>query len=92
MNTQSDAPHGWCEEHDLERQVCRELRAAPGIEFTSLVVRRVEPDVVCLEGILQCEESALDEVSALARQVAGVQQVLNHLVVQPTTRPRTRPR
>jgi hypothetical protein len=68
-----DAPHG------LEQAVHRRLRAQPGLRFASLVIRRI-PNGVCLEGVL--ESDADQDVCHLARSIAGVDEVLNHLVVR----------
>jgi len=68
-----DAPHR------LEQAVQRRLLAHPELRFSSLVIRRI-PNGVCLEGVL--ENDAELDVSSLARSVAGVQEVLNHLVVR----------
>ena len=66
--------------HELEHSVQRELLAQPGLDFSSLVVRRI-PGGVCLEGVLEASVGA-DDVTSLAQRVAGVQQVLNHLVIR----------
>ncbi|HUG93540.1 MAG TPA: BON domain-containing protein [Planctomycetaceae bacterium] len=66
--------------HELEHTVQRELLAQPDLDFSSLVVRRI-PGGVCLEGVLETCVGASD-VTSLARRVAGVQQVLNHLVIR----------
>ena len=68
--------------HQIEEDVQRELLAQPELRFSSLVVRRVA-DGVCLEGVLEADdvEAASSCVCGLARRVAGVQEVLNHLVV-----------
>jgi hypothetical protein len=68
-----DAPHG------LEQAVHRRLCSQPGLQFASLVIRRI-PNGVCLEGVL--ESDADQDVCHLARSVAGVDEVLNHLVVR----------
>jgi hypothetical protein len=67
-------------EHELELTVQRELLAQPGLDFASLVVRRI-PGGVCLEGVLETSAEAKD-VSSLAQRVSGVAQVLNHLVIR----------
>jgi hypothetical protein len=67
-----DAPHG------LEQAVHRRLCSQPGLQFASLVIRRI-PNGVCLEGVL--EGDADQDVCHLARSIAGVREVLNHLVV-----------
>jgi hypothetical protein len=43
-------------EHELELTVQRELLAQPGLDFASLVVRRI-PGGVCLEGVLETSAS-----------------------------------
>ena len=65
--------------HQIEEDVQRELLGHPNLRFSSLVVRRI-PDGVCLEGVLDVDETCPD-VCGLARQVVGVREVLNHLVV-----------
>ena len=65
--------------HQTEEDVQRELLGHPKLQFSSLVVRRIR-DGVCLEGVLDVGETCPD-VCSLARQVAGVREVLNHLVV-----------
>jgi hypothetical protein len=66
--------------HDLEQAVRRELSAQPELCFSSLVIHRI-PDGVCLEGVLEIEDDCPD-VDRLVRRVAGVEHVLNHLVVK----------
>lgn len=73
--------------HSIERQVQKTLLSQPNLKFTSLVVRRMR-DGVCIEGIV--EDAADSDVCSLARQVAGVNRVVNHLLVQrpaPVARP-----
>lgn len=66
--------------HQVEADVRRTLLGERDLRFTSLVVRRV-PDGVCLEGLLESGEDAPD-VDDLARQVRGVERVINHLLVR----------
>jgi hypothetical protein len=70
---EAPAPHG------LEQAIHRRLCAQPGLRFASLVIRRI-PNGVCLEGVL--ESDADHDVCNLVRSVAGVDEVLNHLVVR----------
>jgi hypothetical protein len=65
--------------HRLEQAVQRHLLSQPQLQFSSLVIRRI-PNGVCLEGVL--ENNANLDVCGLARSVAGVNEVLNHLVVR----------
>lgn len=69
--------------HQIEAEVRRTLLGEPDLRFASLVVRRV-PDGVCLEGVLESGEDAPD-VDDLARQVRGVERVINHLLVRSCT-------
>jgi hypothetical protein len=69
-----DLPHG------LEHAVHRRLLAQPGLQIASLVIRRI-PNGVCLEGVLESDPG--QDICNLARSVAGVEQVLNHLVFRP---------
>jgi osmotically-inducible protein OsmY len=65
--------------HRLEQAVQRHLLSHPKLRFSTLVIRRI-PNGVCLQGVL--EESVDLDVCSLARSVAGVTEVLNHLVVR----------
>jgi hypothetical protein len=67
-------------EHRLERDVQRWLLNQPGLQFSSLVIRRVQ-NGVCLEGVLETTEPDAD-ICSMVRRVAGVSEVLNHLVVR----------
>ena len=68
--------------HRLEKAVQRRLLSETKLRFSSLVIRRI-PNGVCLEGVL--ETNANLDVCGLARSVAGVNEVLNHLVVRQST-------
>src|SRR5258708_62823 len=67
--------------HQVEQEVRSALLAQPNLHFSSLVVRRIAGGV-CLQGILQTDAGSLD-VSRIAQQVAGVDNVLNHLLIAP---------
>lgn len=71
--------------HQVEQDVQRELLGHPNLNFSSLVVRRIQCGV-CLEGVLDAGRNAPD-VCALAQSVSGVDEVLNHLVVRECERP-----
>ncbi len=68
-----------CDPHSIECDVQRRLLSEPGFNFKSLVVRRVG-DGVCLQGILEAEPGA--DVSSVAKQVRGVDRVLNRLLMK----------
>src|SRR5271170_5061007 len=78
---QGDKRASWCVEvpHRLEHAVQRHLLSHRELRFSTLVIRRI-PNGVCLEGVL--ESTANLDVCGLARSVAGVTEVLNHLVVR----------
>jgi hypothetical protein len=71
--------------HRMEYAVRRALLSHPELQFSSLVIRRVR-DGVCLEGVLNAAPDSPD-VCSLAQTVAGVNQVLNHLVTRNPERP-----
>jgi osmotically-inducible protein OsmY len=71
--------------HRLETAVRRRLLSQPNLRFSSLVIRRI-PKGVCLEGVLESDADL--DVCNLVRTVAGVDEVLNHLVVRRTAEAR----
>jgi hypothetical protein len=79
--THGDKRSFWNSEapHRLEQAVQRHLLSQPDLQFSTLVIRRI-PNGVCLEGVL--ENNANLDVCGLARSVAGVNEVLNHLVIR----------
>jgi hypothetical protein len=76
--------------HQVESEVRRALIARPELHFKSLVVRRLR-NGVCLEGVLEADVSAPD-VDELAREVAGVECVINRLLVHKLAAPPRRRR
>jgi hypothetical protein len=81
---ESEALHLIGAPHGLEQAVHRRLRSQPGLQIASLVIRRI-PNGVCLEGVLEGETD--HDICNLARSVAGVDEVLNHLVVRQCSQP-----
>src|SRR5579863_4916240 len=75
----SEALGGIQSPHQVEQDVRSALLAQPSLHFSSLVVRRID-NGVCLQGVLEADANSPD-VCSIARRVAGVCQVLNHLVV-----------
>jgi osmotically-inducible protein OsmY len=73
--------------HQVERDVRRELLSQPELRFSSLVVRRVGRGAICLEGVLETTAGKAPDVSGLAQRVAGVDRVLNRLVVRSARKP-----
>lgn len=67
--------------HQLEIDVQRVLLELAGVSFSSLRVHRLA-DGICLTGTVRCPREAIEKVPTIAAQVAGVDRVLNHLVVQ----------
>jgi hypothetical protein len=78
-------PHVCADPHKIESEVRRALMAQPGLHFKILVVRRV-PHGVCLEGVLDADDSAAD-IEELACQIAGVERVINRLLVRRRGKP-----
>jgi osmotically-inducible protein OsmY len=68
--------------HRIEQAVQRELMAATTVRFASLVVRRVENNGICLQGVVETNEDVPD-FCKIVQRVPGVDQVLNHLLVTP---------
>lgn len=73
--------------HRLEQDICHQLMFESNLNFTSLVVRRID-DGVFLEGILETDDDSTD-IEQLVRRVSGVQRVLNSVVIR---RPRELPK
>lgn len=71
------------EPHSLERAIQHELLNHPDICFSSLVVRRFR-DGICLQGVIEVEDE-IPDVEALARDLSGLDRVMNHLVVRRQT-------
>ena len=69
--------------HSVEREVRKVLVSQPGLNFSSLVVRRMR-DGVCLTGVVESMSCDTD-VCGLVRQVAGVSEVVNRLLVRTGT-------
>ena len=65
--------------HQLETDVRRALNAANGVDIGSLVVRRL-PNGICLEGVIRVSSDDFDVCGAV-REIEGVGEVVNHLVV-----------
>lgn len=65
--------------HQLETDVRRALLMSEGLDIASLVVRRL-PNGVCLEGVIRVNSDDVDVCKAV-RELSGVGEVVNHLVV-----------
>ena len=82
MTDSPHSSHGMAEAantHAVETRVCRELLSSPQLSVSSLVVRRM-PNGVCLEGIVEVHDDSVD-VDAVVKQISGVEEVRNHLLV-----------
>ena len=66
--------------HRLEQDIRHQLMCDPNLNFTSLVVRRIQGGVF-LEGVLETDDDSTD-IESLVRRVSGVQRVLNSVVVR----------
>jgi hypothetical protein len=71
--------------HSFEARIRHDLMAHPELKFSSLVVHRI-PDGICLEGVVSTTTEGVD-VCQMVREVAGVNEVLNHLVLRPLGSP-----
>lgn len=75
------------EPHALERELSQRLRSELALNFSSLVVRRLK-DGICLQGVVEFDDQApvatssrVPQIDQLARRVAGVEKIINQLVV-----------
>lgn len=73
--TEVDGTH-----HSVEREVQRVLTSQPGLTVSNLVVRRIR-DGVCLTGVIESMADDTD-VCGLVRRTAGVNEVINRLLVR----------
>ncbi|MGH7129284.1 MAG: hypothetical protein ACREJB_04320 [Planctomycetaceae bacterium] len=79
----------------IEHAIRRELLEQPDLHFSTLVIRRLQ-NGVCLEGVVEVGQAAQDnpaanpaaEVCRLVRQVSGLDDVRNRLVVRRSALPR----
>lgn len=69
--------------HAIERSIRKRLANESGIRFMELVVRRM-PNGICLDGVIHTDGTCPD-VASVVRQVANVEEVVNHLLVLPST-------
>lgn len=65
--------------HELDAEIRRALCAENGVDIGGLVVRRL-PNGVCLEGVIRVSSDDFDVCSAV-REIEGVGEIVNHLVV-----------
>jgi osmotically-inducible protein OsmY len=66
--------------HRVEKEVQHHLLSHPHLNFSSLVIHRIDRGV-CLEGVLEADEETPD-VECLVQEISGVDEVINHLVVR----------
>ena len=66
--------------HEVERHVRNVLISHPGMNISSLVVRRTR-DGLCLTGVVESMDDDTD-VCGLVRQAAGIEEVINRLLVR----------
>jgi osmotically-inducible protein OsmY len=75
----------------IERAVQRELLLIEGLHFTTLTVRRLNHDTVCLQGVVEVDGPCPD-LTSVARRVDGIRKVMNHVVAVPAGRSKFVPR
>lgn len=66
--------------NDLQQLVQQTLDSQPAVNFTSLEIRHIEGGI-CLEGVLETNDE-LPDIEHLVRRVAGVDRILNRLIVR----------
>jgi osmotically-inducible protein OsmY len=70
--------------HRLEQDIRHQLMYESNLNFTSLVVRRLQ-DGVLLEGVLELDaEDDSTDIVDMVRRASGVQRVLNSVVIRRT--------
>ena len=67
--------------HAIETAVRNKLTGQKAMRVLKLAVHRV-PDGVCLEGVMEGDADCRD-VSKMVREIAGVEKVINHLLILP---------
>ena len=73
--------------HEVERAVWSELHSLPGVYFSSLIVRRTR-DGVCIQGVMETDDGMSPcDVENLVREVAGIEKVVNRLLIRESARP-----
>ncbi len=65
--------------HQLEAKIRRALCAENGVDIGGLVVRPLQ-NGICLEGVIRVSSDDFDVCSAV-REIEGVGEIVNHLVV-----------
>jgi len=66
--------------HDFERDIQRRLLETPGLHFSSLVIHRTDSGI-CVQGVLETSDAELD-VGKVVRDVSGVENVVNQVLVR----------
>lgn len=75
----SEVLFGMDSPHQMERDLRRNLLSQPKLKFSSLVIRRID-NGICLEGVMEAEDGGPD-LCSLVQQVAGVERVINQVMV-----------
>ncbi len=76
-------PEGACCQLDIQRR----LIDTPGLSFSSLVVHRTE-NGICVHGMLETSSSEID-IGKVVRDVSGVENVINQVLVRQRMAPMT---
>jgi osmotically-inducible protein OsmY len=74
--------------HDIECEVSRRLNQHPELKIKSLIVRRT-PGGVCLEGRIETSREDIN-FADLMRDIPGLEEVINHLVISHRATPDSR--
>lgn len=70
-----------CPPHQVEAEVSRTLRDAPGVHVESLSIHRTDDDRVCLHGVIEIDDPTTD-VEAIIRRALSIDHVINRMVVK----------
>jgi hypothetical protein len=70
--------------HEVEQTIWRELHSLPRVHFSSLTVRRIGGDGVCLQGVMETDDQEAPDFDCVVKRVAGVGNVVNQLLVRET--------
>ncbi|MCG6155747.1 hypothetical protein [Rubinisphaera margarita] len=69
----------------IEKELATHLNSLAGLDFDSLVVRRLGNSSLCLEGTMRTDDAEFD-LSDYVRCALGIDGIVNRVVTQPRSR------
>ncbi|MCA8987360.1 MAG: hypothetical protein KDA78_06955 [Planctomycetaceae bacterium] len=69
--------------HSIEQSIIHELSRLPDLNVESLVVRRLDNDAICLQGVIRTDDPDFD-LSTQVRLMFGIDKVINLASTRPT--------